>query len=103
MKNQNNNYFCNATNSKRSEREDNCCISAITTDINGNIYAYEFEKEISVFDSNGVLTHKIDPKKDTILYSNSGLKGAVQLVLSMAIDPPLQFRSYFSAVGGQAS
>jgi hypothetical protein len=48
-------------------------ITAMTTDINNNIYLYEFEKDINIYDSNGVFLRKI----------NNGL----YYVNSMAVDP----------------
>lgn len=84
---------------------DNCGITAIATDINGNIYTYDFEKEIKVFDSNGVSIKVINTREITILYdggqvnSLDALKAPIYYATGMSIEPQ-SGRIFVSHCGG---
>lgn len=72
---------------------DDCGITAIATDENGNIYAYEFERGIKVFDSNGVSIRVINTKDIMILYDGGHpnsldvLKSPMSFIMGMSIEP----------------
>lgn len=88
-----------------SGTSDDCGITAITTDINGNIYAYEFENGIKVFDSNGVSIKVINTREITILYDAGGvnsldaLKAPMYFATGMSIEPQ-SGRIFISHAGG---
>ncbi|HEX3019098.1 MAG TPA: hypothetical protein VHP36_02300, partial [Chitinispirillaceae bacterium] len=68
-------------------RGDNCGISFIATDSSGNIFAYEFDKRIRIFNPNGVFLREINTKECILRYTYNDYIGPLSYITGMAFEP----------------